>query len=312
MQAEAVGRAAEAIAHYLQASDIDDHFADLHFRLARCYWGTGQFETARTRYVLARDWDALEFRADSRINDAIHQTAIRGQNEGRLWIDADQALSESELSDHRIPGEKLFYEYVHFRWDGDYQMARTLYPVVVRALEGDNGSAAPVATIPSKEICERALAYNVINEAQMINGMLQLTGKPPFLDRLEHAQRQAATTREYERRAAALTQSDLRQALEIHRAAIAQNPQDWWLHYNYGMLYQTGQDYTRSAAQLEKAVSLMPHLASLRVAWAGALARTGQRDAALRQIQEALRIDPQYPPARQALTGDAPGTANTR
>ena len=312
VEAEAGGRMTDAVAHYLKASEMDDHYADLQYRLARCYWGTGQFESARTRYLLARDWDALEFRADSRINDAIRQTAMRGQPEGRLWFDAEQALSESGLSDHRIPGERLFYEYVHFRWDGDYQMARALFPVVVKALAGDHGSAAPVAAVLSKEDCARALAYNVINELQMISGMLQLTGKPPFLDQLEHAQRQAGATREYERRAAALTARDLERALETHRAAIAQNPGDWWLYYNYGMLYQTGQDYARAAAQLEQAVSSMPQLANLRVAWAGALARTGQRDAALRQIHEALRIDPQCAPARQALAGVAVASADKK
>jgi tetratricopeptide (TPR) repeat protein len=142
--------------------------------------------------------------------------------------------------------------------------------------------------------------------------MLELSGKPPFLDQFEHAQRQAAASREYERRAAALTPGDLHQALDVHRAAIAQNPEDWWLYYNYGMLFQTGRDYTRSAAQLEKAVSLMPHLANLRVAWAGALARTGQRDAALRQIQAALRIDPQFSPARQALASLAAASPNQK
>lgn len=310
VEAEDRGRTTEAVARYLEAAAIDEHYADLHFRLARCYWGLGQYESARARYRLARDWDALEFRADSRINDVLRQTARRGQNEGRWWLDAEQALAESDLSDQRIPGDKLFYEHVHFRWDGDYQMARALFPVVIKALEGNHGSAAPVPRIPTQEACARALGYNPINELQMIDAILQLTGKPPFLDRLEHARRQADATRQYERRAAALTSRDLEQALETHRAAIAQNPGDWWLYYNCGMLYQTGQDYPHSAAQLEKSVSLMPQLASLRVAWAGALARTGQRDAALRQIQEALKIDPQYPPARQALAGVTAPTAN--
>lgn len=41
-------------------------FADLHFRLAQCYWTSGQFDKAHEHFIQARDLDALRFREDRR------------------------------------------------------------------------------------------------------------------------------------------------------------------------------------------------------------------------------------------------------
>lgn len=295
--AESSGRLTDAVKYYVQALRIDDHFAERHFRVARCYWSAGQFDLARSHFGLARDWDALQVRADSKINEIIRQVALQRKAQGISLVDAEKALSESEACNHQIPDLRLFYEYVHFRWEGDYQMARALWPPVIDAL----GMPPPRIDPPSKEECAQALGYNLINELQMEDAILQLTSRPPFLDQLDHAQRQAAAVRDYERRAAAITQQDLRLSLELCRRASARNPADWWLHYNYGMLFQTAQDFAKSAEELEKAVLQMPHLPPLRMALAEALEKTGRRDAAASQIQEVLHLDPHYPTANQML-----------
>ena len=50
---------AEAIECYLQAAAIDSHYAELHFRLGKCYLAVGDTGAAKERFSLARDWDAL-------------------------------------------------------------------------------------------------------------------------------------------------------------------------------------------------------------------------------------------------------------
>ncbi len=122
-----------AIDHYGAALAIDDHFADLHFRLARCHFAAGQFDKAREHYQLACDWDAMPFRADRRLNRAIHEVARDSAADVRL-VDAEQALLDGPASDHGIPGEALFFEHVHFRFAGNYEVAKAMFPAVSAAV----------------------------------------------------------------------------------------------------------------------------------------------------------------------------------
>jgi hypothetical protein len=50
---EAAGKVSEAIALFERASEIDDCFADLHFRLARCYTTLGNNPLAKRRFLQA-------------------------------------------------------------------------------------------------------------------------------------------------------------------------------------------------------------------------------------------------------------------
>ncbi len=296
---EAAGRFEEAVAHYLKAAEVDDHFADLQYRLARCYWRNAQYDAARERFSLARDRDALQFRADAYINEAIRGAARPPEV---TLIDAEQILLNRDVFPHKILGDNLFYEYVHFRWAGDYLMARTLFPKVIEILGTSLGSGTESVAMLSPDVCALALGYNIICELQMTDAILDLTSKPPFLDQIDHANRQTAARKDYAQRAAALTRRELQQSLVVCHAALTNCPSDWWLHYNYGMLCQTAQDYAESAKALEQAATLMPHVAHIRMALAEALNKTSQNEAAIAQIKAVLKIDPQYPTAHQVLT----------
>src|SRR5262249_50718109 len=65
---EAAQSCAEALKFYNSAAQLDDQYAELHFRMARCAWNVGDFASARQHFLRARDLDTLRFRADSRIN----------------------------------------------------------------------------------------------------------------------------------------------------------------------------------------------------------------------------------------------------
>ena len=73
--AEAAQSYGEALKYYVSAAQIDDQYAELEFRIARCHSGMGNFPVAKEHYLRARDLDTLRFRADSRINDIIRATA---------------------------------------------------------------------------------------------------------------------------------------------------------------------------------------------------------------------------------------------
>ena len=51
VEAEAAGNCVQAIRRYQEAAALDDHFAELHFRLARCQFALGQFDAARGEFL---------------------------------------------------------------------------------------------------------------------------------------------------------------------------------------------------------------------------------------------------------------------
>ena len=69
------GAHADALQRFAAAAALDDGVADLRFRRAQSLLALGNIEEARHEFALARDLDALRFRADSHINDIIREVA---------------------------------------------------------------------------------------------------------------------------------------------------------------------------------------------------------------------------------------------
>ncbi len=302
IEAEAKGHIDAAIAHYQQAAALDPHYAELQFRLGRACLAAGRFKLARSYFQSARDWDALQFRADTRINELIRQVAAAAPNRGVTLLEADQLVAESELSEHQIPGDQLFYEHVHFRFAGDYLMARLLDEAVIKSLPEKLGTA-PGATqpLPSLNECAEALAFTAPDELQLSLAMSQLTAQPPFLDQFEHVQRQARIKAELKERAAKMGQAEAQQGLEWYHQAIAQRPDDWQLYYNLGKFHHLLNHHAAETAEYEKALARLPHSQFLRLTLADALARAGQTEASMGQLKEAIKRDRHCQPAIRAL-----------
>jgi hypothetical protein len=197
VESEDRGDIAEALAGYRKAVDIDDHYAELHFRLARCYLATGDRDAAKRHFLQARDRDALQFCADSGLNDVVRQVATEYDGRRISLINAEKAMALSERCPDGILGAEFFSEHVHFRFDGDYEMARALLPAVVQALERDRGlTPSASAQVPTREQCARALAFTRWDEVNTAAAMAELTSKPPFTRQFDHAVRQARAEKE--------------------------------------------------------------------------------------------------------------------
>src|SRR5271166_2259400 len=106
---EAAGAADEALKLYLAAASIDNNYAELDFRIARCLWRLGDYKGAKEHFLRARDLDTLRFRADSRINEI--NRSVAAASGGVALVDADKILSEA--SPDGIVGSDLIYEHVH-------------------------------------------------------------------------------------------------------------------------------------------------------------------------------------------------------
>ena len=297
--AETSGQYQQAVEQFLAAARLDDHYAELQFRLARCDFALNQFDEARRHYALACDWDAMPFRADAKVNEVIRRVAASHQGGAGGFVDVERAFAESDLSDRGIPGDRLFHDHVHLNFDGDYLIAKTLFPAIVAAL---GKSSAAGSTVPSRKECAQALAFTKWGELQIDAGVVASRNVPPFLDQLEHAQWQAAAEQALKTRQQQITQSDLQEGAATFTAALARNPQDWHLHTLYGRFALEQGDFQTALDNLRFPVNLFPDRLGPRMGYAAALARAGNRSEAIAQYQEVLRIDPGNALAEQTLT----------
>ncbi len=304
VEAEAAGNCAQAISRYQEVAAMDDHFAELHFRLARCQFALGQFDEARREFALACDWDALQFRADSRINDLIRQVARQCQDGGLRLVDAACAFNEFAREDGGIPGDRFFNDHVHPNFDGDYLLARTLFPALCEALDARSrqtgqpfrlppGQAAASLPVLSREECAAQLALTRLNESRIAADMLQATSFAPFTSQLDHARRQAAAQQRFQQRFGSMTSKDLEAASAIYLAAMRQFPDDWQLPYNFAKLRHIVRDYSGAIPQFEAAQALLPHWTSIRMGLSAALLGAGRTSDALRMLRELEVLHPE-------------------
>ncbi len=295
---ETVGEIEQAVCRYQEALEIDDHYAELHFRLAGCRLEIGDLEGARRGFALARDWDAMQFRADSRTNEIIREVA---GGRARL-VEIDKALAESEACLDEIPGKEFFYEHVHLRFPGDYEVARAMLSAILECLRQRGAMPAASAEIPTSRQCARELAFTPWDEVNTAAAMVKLTANPPFTGQLEHARRQAEAQNAIATVMDRVDEQFINAVLLQYRQAIAARPEDWVLQYNLGtLLHQLGRPQ-EAVTCFEQVVQTLPHVVPFRVLLGQALGQAGLTDQAVRQFREALRRDPRYPPAREGLT----------
>jgi tetratricopeptide (TPR) repeat protein len=286
-----------ALARFEAAARVDDHFAELHFRMARAYDATSQFDAARRHYGLARDWDALQFRADSRLNGILRHAATNGLQSTMHFVDLESVLADCPLSEHQVPGGRIFHEHVHFTFDGDYEVAKALLPSIESAL-GLN--AAPTAPLP-RDDCAKALAFTPVDALNVRAAMARQTAKAPFQDQLDHSQRQAELERQIQEQISRTTMQDFERAAAIYRDAIARNPEDWMRHYNFGNLLSQFGQHAAAAAEFAFVVQRLPRQRVFRLAYGNALLQAGRAAEAIAQFHAALKIDPQFKPARDGI-----------
>jgi tetratricopeptide (TPR) repeat protein len=302
IESEAGGRAAEAITYYRQAAEIDNHYAELHFHLARCSLAGGDRDAATRHFALARDWDALQFRTDSRLNEIIRHVAAECGDRRVHLVDAEKALANSSRCPDGIVGGEFFYEYVHFRFEGDYEMARALLPAVVQAIEQDRGIVPSQSSqVPTREQCARELAFTRWDEVNTLAAMAELTAKPPFTGQLDHAARQARIAREVKSVMDRVDGEFVDDVIRACRQAIEARPNDWQLRYNLGAFLHQLERYDEAARELDRVVQMLPQVGPFRTLLAYALGKAGHWDQAIDQFREVLKRDRHDKQAREGL-----------
>jgi tetratricopeptide (TPR) repeat protein len=204
-------------------------------------------EAAREHFQLACDYDALPFRADSRINSAIRAEAKKRTN--AILFDASASLAATNAG---LCGNETFFEHVHFDFDGRYCLGRA-WAEQIEALLPSNSNAWI-----SQETCEQMLGLSYWNRAQVIHFMTERMQMPPLSSQTGNSLRKEALDLRLSSLRAKMDPTNATAARNIFQRQLQQRPEDYFLHENFAVFLEVAGDAAGATREWERFRELVP------------------------------------------------------
>jgi tetratricopeptide (TPR) repeat protein len=294
----AAGRDQEALQQFARAAAIDPHYAELQFRMGSCDLALTNAAQALLEFELARDYDALAFRADTHINEIIKNAADEQAGKGVYFLDAARILAQN--SPEKIPGQELFYEHVHLNFNGNYLLGRAfaestfkLFPQSIVS-RGKNEWALA-------EVCDRRLAVSPWDRARVCQETYSRVSEPPFTDQLNDVPRARFYMAKLKELGSQLNPETRDLSRAMYKEALALALDDNFLHGNFAQfLVQTG-DLAEAVKEQRLVGELFPETPEAPYKIGLLLVRQGKTSEAEKNFSQALAIRRDYIPALNEL-----------
>jgi Flp pilus assembly protein TadD len=286
---EQAGKLEEALAAYARAQAIDDQHAELAYRRGRCLFLAGKLPEAARSFATARDLDTLRFRADSGINRIIREAAAAHAGPGLTFLDAEDVLARQ--SPGGIPGDALFYEHVHLRFEGNYRLGREIVQALAGVLPAPGGKEPPTL-----QECEQRLGLTDWHREKLLRDVLERLRRPPFLAQLDAKPHRERLEAELEELRKQLTPEKVR----VLAAALRQRFQDepsWESRQVLAQLLEAAGRGAEALLEWRRVVAAIPHSAEARAFLSAQLFSAGRAEEALAENQEMRRRRPDSPEA---------------
>ncbi|MDH7503109.1 MAG: hypothetical protein QHJ82_10445 [Verrucomicrobiota bacterium] len=290
-----------ALARFKQASTLAAKHAGLQFRLGRASLATGDTNAAMRHHQAARDMDAFRARADSRINGIIKRVSQRYPHERVILMDAEQAFNTS--SPCGITGAEFMCDHVHFRFSGNYLLARLQAAAVSRFIPPNAQSKAEWL---DEEACARKLAFTDWNRYRVAVSLRRQLSGNLFRRQFNHRDQEARLQNEIQSLLNANKPDAMPQQLAIYREAAAAMPNDWVLQDQLGNYLLAHADRRGASAAWSNAVQIAPYAFTPRYKLGLLLNQPETANDALTHLLRAERLRPASPEVHAAI-----GTAYT-
>jgi tetratricopeptide (TPR) repeat protein len=249
----------------------------------------GDVTAAREQFQRACDDDALAFRADSRINGIIRETGRQMAGPRLVLCDAADSLPEPG----KIPGQEIFYEHVHFNFDGNYRLARLWAAQAERLLPGDVKNKAKGGWA-SQELCEARLGLTDWNRCDVYKAVQQRMERPPLNSQFNNDRRVSDLAARIDRMLRQRDAAAAGNARALYTDAIARAPRDYLLHENYGEFLELTGDLKQAALEWKQARELMPRNPFAYLTEGQLLEKQADLPAARDAFRQAVNLHPRY------------------
>lgn len=291
---QATGDFQNALQRFAQAETIDPDYADLHFRIATCDLALKNAAPAAHEFELARDDDALAFRADDRINQIIKDAASQQNGKGIYLLDAASILAQH--SPQNIPGNELFYEHVHLNFEGNYLLGRAFAEQTTRLLP------EPIAAKGKKDwasgdVCDARLAVTPWDRFRLWQDSLSRISEPPFSDQLNQPARLDFYAAKLQALSSQMNNMPPARARAIYTDALARSPGDPDLIGNFAQFLAQNGDVAEAVKQEELLCQLLPQSPTPPSKAGVFLVQLGNTAEAEKYFAQALDVHPDYVPA---------------
>ncbi|HEY5226998.1 MAG TPA: tetratricopeptide repeat protein, partial [Opitutaceae bacterium] len=203
-----------------EALRLDPHYADTAFMLGSAELAA-DVAAGRGHLVDAEHWDALRFRPDPRINAIVREVSNEGGHDVTL-VDAALSMGSDPASTAAPAGRGLFLEHVHFDWDGNFMLARSIADAAGGIIRVEGGDPSPGL---DSQGCAAALAYTPHERISVLQKIATIVQNPPFTNQLTYCEDCARLERDLARaRADAADPDQLKRAKAAADAAVAADP----------------------------------------------------------------------------------------
>ena len=295
---EGHGEFAAAINSYQRAAALDPAYAELQYRLGNCHLALSNNAEAMRDFQLSRDYDALAFRAETRVNEVISNAAVSGAA-GVSFVDAQKTLAQK--SPDGITGQELFYDHVHLDPTGNYIVARAFAAKLAEILPSGLTSHASKGDWASEDYCDQRLALSPWDNLRLWQMNFSRVSGPPFTDQLNDVPRARKYIAKLEQLKSAAGDEAVGPAREMYRNAVAASPQDVMLRQNIARLLQQVGDVAGAIEQQQRACELLPCYPEPQNKAGQLLVRAGKFTDATVYFSNALAIDKSFVPALNEL-----------
>ena len=287
-----------ALGKYAQANAIDPQYAELHFRMASCHLALTNSDQALREFELARDDDALAFRADTRINRIIKDAADASAGKGVYFLDAARLLAQN--SPEKIPGNELFFEHVHLNFDGNYLLGRAFAEQTAKLLPKslvahDKGEWAPA------EVCDRRLAVSPWDLYRVWQEIFSRVSGPPFTEQLTHAASIKLCEEKLGEIKARMDSETPEQTRQLYEQALALAPTDSFLHWNFAQFLGARGNLAQATEEAQHVCELLPEIPAQYYDIGNLLILQGRIDEAAESFSRALALQGDFVHALNGL-----------
>ena len=269
----------DAVASFLEALEIDPGYADTHFMMATTYEHLGEFDKARTHYERALDLDALRFRADTRINEIVHEVATRFDKETFSFVDSAAAFAES--SKPFQPGWNLLLEHVHYGFAGNHVLAAKISRSIVAELTQRDDHLP----LPQTEVARRTgfPNHDTIGEIQTLQGMIE---HPPFPGQSNYDELESFLNEQLQSVTAEI--GTPAEVVQKRTDLVGSAQADWKIHFELAVMNQRLRNPPAMYYHLNKVLELYPHNRETYMKLAEAMSKDGRWREAIPYLERSL------------------------
>lgn len=198
---------------------LDPTYAEASYLLGSIELTEGDTQAARGHLIDAEHWDALRFRPDPRICEAIRAVAASAGPSVTL-LDSARLMGSDPLSTTDPAGREALFEHVHFDWSGAYGLSGLIARSIDQAAGAGSGAWLDEAG------CARAVGYSLYQRLTVLEKIGAILQNPPFTGQVTYPEDEARLAHEISRAQAARTRASADEEAVALNSAITADPEN--------------------------------------------------------------------------------------